>query len=262
MHKAFSTTHVRRLAALATLILLGTLSSACTYATVGSGEVAVVWTPEGKKHSVYTEGEWPIGYWDKATVYNARSQEREERLEVLAANGLRIVLDTSVRYHIDRDRRWPSTIISASTSTRSSSAQHCDRRRGGSSAATSPRRALDPARGHRASDPRGGGSGDPGPTHHAQGRPHPQRDPSGGDPGGDQRQAPGRADGSQDEVHHRAGAEGGGEAARRRQGRDRASQDEGAGAGRVERIWPRGSQTPSASRPRPPTITSASSRRI
>ena len=64
----------------------------------------MVWTPEGKKHSVYTEGEWPIGYWDKATVYNARSQEREERLEVLAANGLRIVLDTSVRYHIDRDQ--------------------------------------------------------------------------------------------------------------------------------------------------------------
>ena len=80
MHKALSTIDVRRLAALAALILLGTLSSACTYATVGSGEVAVVWTPEGKKHSVYTEGEWSIGYWDKATVYNARSQEREERL--------------------------------------------------------------------------------------------------------------------------------------------------------------------------------------
>jgi regulator of protease activity HflC (stomatin/prohibitin superfamily) len=94
---------VPRLAALAALLVLAVLSSACTYATVGSGEVAVVWTPEGTRHTVFNEGEWKIGFWDKATVYDARSQEREERLEVLAANGLRIVLDTSVRYHIDRD---------------------------------------------------------------------------------------------------------------------------------------------------------------
>jgi regulator of protease activity HflC (stomatin/prohibitin superfamily) len=63
----------------------------------------VVWTPEGPRKNVYAEGEWPIGFYDKATVYNARSQEREERLEVLAANGLRIVLDTSMRYHIIRE---------------------------------------------------------------------------------------------------------------------------------------------------------------
>jgi regulator of protease activity HflC (stomatin/prohibitin superfamily) len=81
-------------------LVLGALSSACTYATVGSGEVGVVWTPEGTRHNVFPEGEWKIGYWDKATVYTTRSQEREERLEVLAANGLRIVLDTSMRYHI------------------------------------------------------------------------------------------------------------------------------------------------------------------
>jgi regulator of protease activity HflC (stomatin/prohibitin superfamily) len=92
-----------RLAALAVCILLGALSSACTFATVGSGEVGVVWTPQGMSSKVYTEGEWSIGVWDKATIYNARSQEREERLEVLAANGLRIVLDTSVRYHIVRE---------------------------------------------------------------------------------------------------------------------------------------------------------------
>jgi regulator of protease activity HflC (stomatin/prohibitin superfamily) len=73
--------------------------SGCTYATVGAGEVGVVWTPQGKPQ-VLPEGQWNIGFWDRTTVYNTRSLEREERLEVLAANGLRIVLDTSIRYHI------------------------------------------------------------------------------------------------------------------------------------------------------------------
>jgi regulator of protease activity HflC (stomatin/prohibitin superfamily) len=91
---------VRRLVAFVALVLVGALSSACSYATVGSGEVGVVWTPAGTRHTVYPEGEWRIDAGDRATIYNARSQERAERLEVLAANGLRIVLDTSVRYHI------------------------------------------------------------------------------------------------------------------------------------------------------------------
>jgi regulator of protease activity HflC (stomatin/prohibitin superfamily) len=82
---------------------LGALSSACSYATVGSGEVGVVWTPTGTRDNVYPEGQWTIGGDDRATIYNARSQEREERLEVLAANGLRIVLDASMRYHIVRE---------------------------------------------------------------------------------------------------------------------------------------------------------------
>ena len=33
-------------------------------------------------------------------VYSARSQERDEQIDVLASNGLRIALDTSIRYHI------------------------------------------------------------------------------------------------------------------------------------------------------------------
>jgi regulator of protease activity HflC (stomatin/prohibitin superfamily) len=79
-------------------------TSACTYATIGSGEVGVVWTPDGVEKKVYSEGSWHIGVYDKATVYNARSQEREEQLEVLAANGLRIEMDASVRYHIDPEQ--------------------------------------------------------------------------------------------------------------------------------------------------------------
>ncbi len=76
------------------------LVTGCSYATVGPGQVGVVWTPSGTSPNVLPEGNWGVGYFDHATVYDARSQERDEQLEVLASNGLRIVLDASVRYHI------------------------------------------------------------------------------------------------------------------------------------------------------------------
>ena len=78
----------------------GLASTACSYAHVDSGEVAVVRTPDGVDPHVYETGDWHIGIYDTATNYNIRSQEREEQLDVLASNGLRIVLDTSIRYHI------------------------------------------------------------------------------------------------------------------------------------------------------------------
>lgn len=74
--------------------------SGCSYATVGSGQVGVVWTPNGTDSNVLPEGNWSVGYFDRTTIYDARSQGRDERLEVLASNGLRIVLDASIRYHI------------------------------------------------------------------------------------------------------------------------------------------------------------------
>jgi regulator of protease activity HflC (stomatin/prohibitin superfamily) len=52
---------------------------------------------------VYTPGDWRIGRDARAMVYSARSQERTERLEVQSADGLGIVLDTSIRYHIVPD---------------------------------------------------------------------------------------------------------------------------------------------------------------
>lgn len=90
---------VRRLRTLAACALLGACATGCSYATVGSGEVGVLWTPEGRPRAL-PEGQWGIGASDVATIYNTRSQEHGESLEVLAANGLRIVLDTSVRWHI------------------------------------------------------------------------------------------------------------------------------------------------------------------
>ncbi len=89
-----------RLGHMSLAALLGLLSSACSYARVGSGEVAVVRTPDGVQKRVYPPGDWVIGIWDHATNYSARSQEREEQLQVLASNGLSIMLDTSIRYHI------------------------------------------------------------------------------------------------------------------------------------------------------------------
>ena len=82
--------------------ILGTLAggSGCTYMNVANGEVGVLWTTSGVADHVYPEGLYTVGFFDRPTVYTARSQERDEQLEVLAANGLRIVLDASVRYHI------------------------------------------------------------------------------------------------------------------------------------------------------------------
>ncbi len=95
MHFLFRAT-LRLLAACA----LGAFTNACSYAHVGSGEVGIVRTPNGMNQQVLPTGDWGIGYFDQTTVYNTRSQERAEQLEVLAANGLKIVLDTSVRFHI------------------------------------------------------------------------------------------------------------------------------------------------------------------
>ena len=80
--------------------LIGLFGSGCSYATVGSGQVGVVWTPEGVNPKTFPEGEWSIGPSDHASLYNTRSQEQAARLDVLAANGLRIELDTSIRFHI------------------------------------------------------------------------------------------------------------------------------------------------------------------
>jgi regulator of protease activity HflC (stomatin/prohibitin superfamily) len=76
------------------------LGAGCSYAHVGAGELAVVRTPSGMQPVPLETGDWSVGGSDEVRLYNARSQQRSEHLEVLAANGLKIVLDTSVRYHV------------------------------------------------------------------------------------------------------------------------------------------------------------------
>jgi regulator of protease activity HflC (stomatin/prohibitin superfamily) len=90
----------QRLATLAGLALAAFRSTGCyTFASVGSGELAVVHTPDGVRKSALEPGDYHLGYWDTVTNYSVRSQEREEQLDVLASDGLRIVLDTSIRFH-------------------------------------------------------------------------------------------------------------------------------------------------------------------
>ncbi|MFT3841476.1 MAG: prohibitin family protein [Myxococcaceae bacterium] len=79
------------------------LAAGCATVEVPPGHVAVTWTPNGMSDRVLHEGAWPLGGDDRAIVFDARSQEHEERLEVLAANGLRIVFDASIRFHIIGD---------------------------------------------------------------------------------------------------------------------------------------------------------------
>lgn len=81
----------------------GLLVSACTYASVGSGEVGVVRTPNGMDPHIYGAGDWRIGSSDRATLYSVRSQEHAERLEAQSSDGLGITLDTSIRFHIVPD---------------------------------------------------------------------------------------------------------------------------------------------------------------
>src|SRR5579871_563163 len=78
-------------------------ATGCATVEVPPGYVAVTWTPSGMSDKVLHEGSWSLGRGDEAIVFDARSQEHEERLEVLAANGLKIVFDTSIRYHIVPD---------------------------------------------------------------------------------------------------------------------------------------------------------------
>jgi regulator of protease activity HflC (stomatin/prohibitin superfamily) len=75
------------------------LTGACSYAHIGSGEVGVIKTPDGVQPKPMPPGDWRIGMFDHSTNYSVRSQEKDERLDVQASDGLGITLDTSIRYH-------------------------------------------------------------------------------------------------------------------------------------------------------------------
>jgi regulator of protease activity HflC (stomatin/prohibitin superfamily) len=85
------------------VLALVLLSTGCATASIGDGELGVVRTPAGVSGTPLETGDWHIGASDTVTRYNARSQQADERLEVLASNGLKIILDASVRFHIVPD---------------------------------------------------------------------------------------------------------------------------------------------------------------
>ena len=87
---------------IALLVIAGAIcSTGCsTFVRVGAGEMAVVHTPDGAARTALQPGDYHLGVDDTTTAYSVRSQEKEEPLDVLSSDGLRIVLDTSIRYHV------------------------------------------------------------------------------------------------------------------------------------------------------------------
>ncbi|HXJ21016.1 MAG TPA: prohibitin family protein [Polyangia bacterium] len=86
------------LAAAVVAILAG--ANGC--ATVGPGQVGVLWQASGGTQAeTYGEGIHAIAPWNDLSVYDLRSMSHDEVLDVIAVNGLGIKLDASVRYHLN-----------------------------------------------------------------------------------------------------------------------------------------------------------------
>lgn len=87
----------RRIGRLMGLVLV-TLSGC---ATVGPGQVGVLWkASSGTQRQTYSEGLHSVAAWNSMTVYDLRSHSTNEVLNVIAANGLAINLEATVRYHL------------------------------------------------------------------------------------------------------------------------------------------------------------------
>jgi regulator of protease activity HflC (stomatin/prohibitin superfamily) len=81
------------------IVLLASFGSGCV--TIDAGQAGVVWHARGgTDEHVLGEGLHYVRPYDQVESYDLRSRQQNERLEVLAVNGLAIVLDTSIRYHI------------------------------------------------------------------------------------------------------------------------------------------------------------------
>ena len=69
--------------------------------TITSGQAGVLWhSRSGTDPTPLGEGWHLITPLDQVTLYDLRTQERNEKLEVLAVNGLQLGFDTSVRFHV------------------------------------------------------------------------------------------------------------------------------------------------------------------
>src|SRR5579862_7243991 len=70
-------------------------------ATVGSGQAGVLWrSTSGTDPEPLGEGWHYVAPLNNVTIYDLRTQEQNEQLQVLASNGLEIGLATSVRFHV------------------------------------------------------------------------------------------------------------------------------------------------------------------
>ena len=73
-------------------------------ATVGPGEAGVLWRASGGTDPTPLQEGWHyVSPRNEVTIYDLRVQQRNEKLQVLAANGLSLSLDTTVRFHVKPD---------------------------------------------------------------------------------------------------------------------------------------------------------------
>jgi regulator of protease activity HflC (stomatin/prohibitin superfamily) len=74
-------------------------ASACT--TIGPGHAGVLWrASSGTQAEPYGEGLHAVAPWNHFDVYDLRSMNHDEKLTVIAVNGLAMELDASVRYRV------------------------------------------------------------------------------------------------------------------------------------------------------------------
>ncbi len=89
---------------IAHLAMLVALAATGGCATIGPGQVGVLWKADGgTQNRLYGEGLHPVSTFNEMYVYDLRSMSKDEVLSVIAVNGLTIRLDASVRYHLKRD---------------------------------------------------------------------------------------------------------------------------------------------------------------
>ncbi len=80
-------------------VLLLACASGC--ATVGPGQVGVLWRASGgTQPRPYPEGLYYVAPLNDMSIYDLRSMSHDEVLSVIAVNGLTIKLDASLRYHL------------------------------------------------------------------------------------------------------------------------------------------------------------------
>lgn len=81
--------------------IVALLLSGSGCATVGPGQAGVLWRSTGGTDlEPVTEGWHYVAPFNQLTIYDLRTLEHNEQLQVLASNGLQLGLDTSVRFHV------------------------------------------------------------------------------------------------------------------------------------------------------------------
>jgi regulator of protease activity HflC (stomatin/prohibitin superfamily) len=83
------------------VVCSATFLSLAGCATVTPGQVGVLWTiGSGTHNETYSEGVTAVAPWNQMALYDLRSTTNNEKLNVIANNGLAITLDASIRYHL------------------------------------------------------------------------------------------------------------------------------------------------------------------